>query len=53
VFGAVNAGWIIDLDPDLFRGDHEILVQARTAHGAVRDLRAARVSIGNGNVRPL
>ena len=53
VFGAVNAGWIIDLDTDLFRGEHEIVVQARTAHGAVRDLHAARVSIGNGNARPL
>ena len=41
-FGAVNAGWTIEFDTSLFGGDREILVQARTAHGAVRDLGSMR-----------
>jgi hypothetical protein len=53
-FGPVNPGWRIDIDPALFPGDHEVLVQARTRHGAVRDLRAARVTLGGGaKVQPL
>jgi len=38
-FGAVRPGWLLELDTTGFpSGEHEVLIQARTAHGAVRDL---------------
>jgi hypothetical protein len=42
-YGAVNAGWQIEFDTSLFSGEQEIVVQARTAHGATRDLLATRM----------
>jgi len=41
-FGSVNAGWAIEFDTRLFPGDHELVVQARTVHDAVRDLLTAK-----------
>jgi len=38
-FGAVRPGWLLELDTTVFpSGEHEVLIQARTSHGAVRDL---------------
>ena len=42
-FGSIHAGWRIDFDTTIFPGEHEILVQARTANGAVRDLGVKRM----------
>jgi hypothetical protein len=42
-YGAVNAGWQIEFDTGLFPGEHEVVVQTRTAHGATRDLVATRM----------
>jgi len=47
-YGVMNAGWKIEFDTRLFKGEHELLVQARTAHGAVRDLGAARRRFPDG-----
>jgi hypothetical protein len=44
-FGAVNAGWQIEFDSTLFPGEHEIVVQARTVHDAVRDLYTSQMRL--------
>ena len=43
-FGEVKAGWSIEVDTKVFpSGTHELVVQARTVHGATRDLGQRRM----------
>jgi hypothetical protein len=42
-YGDVKPGWMIEFDGGMFPGEHELVVQVRTDHDAVRDLRQSRV----------
>jgi N-acetylmuramoyl-L-alanine amidase len=46
-YGLINAGWEIELDSRMFSGEHEIVVQAKTVHGASRDLQALPIRLRN------
>jgi hypothetical protein len=46
-FGAINPGWKVEFNSKLFPGPRELVVQARTVHDAVRDLRTWTMSFPN------